>query len=130
EVLAGEGEGNVRFRMNTTGIWNFRNSSLAWTTRVLDSYCATPYCSGTFGRVRTQNYHDLSFSVHSQASSGIFANSAIEIGVRNLSNRQTPVDLAAGSSSPLADPRGRMYFVMLRKFTNPRLRSTYDASSP
>ncbi len=107
--------------------WRYRNWTVTWSSRYLDSYWAnvahTLNIAQGSAKVSSQIYHDLFVNWAAPASFGdsLLARTEVQIGIRNLFGKDPPFDAtslaAVGGNlySPLSDPRLRTYLVSLKK---------------
>lgn len=119
----------LKFRGNGSISWRKGPWLATISARYFDSYLVSTVAStianqGHGGRIPSQSYVDLFASYRlpgrSEANkrmAWLTANSELQLGVRNIFNTKAPLDAANGSSlySQLADPRGAVYSISIRK---------------
>lgn len=122
----------VKIKANAGLTWDYRHCTLGWNARYFDSYLvADPtipqsapllLSQGNGGRVPSQIYHDVFITYRIGKASGpslgakLVANTEIQLGVRNVFNKEPPFDasFSGGYYSPLGDPRLSSYYLSLR----------------
>ena len=110
--------------------WSHGPWAASWTTEYVHSYCLLEHCERDANQgsavIRSVLYHDASFAYQFDDSStalhGIFANTSVLIGVKNVFNTEPPIlaDLfgAGGGYSARgagSDPRLRRFSLTFRK---------------
>jgi outer membrane receptor protein involved in Fe transport len=117
----------LKWKGNVTLNWDWRQWTLGWTTTYFDSYrlgdaasTNPPIASQGSATIPSQIYHDV-FASYRFAGSGrfasLFSGTRIDAGVRNIFNKEPPVDVfnTLYYYSRWGDPRLSSYYVTLRK---------------
>ncbi len=117
----------LRWRAAAGINWQYRSWTLGWNSRYLASYWANPAhtvnAAQGASQVSSQSYHDVfvSWAAPASASETLWGKTEIQIGVKNLFDKQPPFDATSFVSvggnlySPLGDPRLRSYLISLKK---------------
>jgi hypothetical protein len=113
----------LKWQANASLTWGFRDWTATWVTRWYDSYCLTTGCAESANTlsqgstsVQSQTYHDLAVAWRlNSATSGIFANTELQLGVKNVFNTSPPIITTAPYYSTQGDPRRSSYYLAIRK---------------
>jgi iron complex outermembrane receptor protein len=102
--------------------WHLGNWTVGWATTYYDSYLVSRTASailnqGNGGVVPSQIYHDLNASFRPSVTSGLFADTEIRAGIRNIFGARPPFDASDTIRyySPYGDVRLATYHLSLRK---------------
>jgi len=111
-----------KWRANAAFSWLYRDWTVRWTTRYVDSYflLSTHAVLPNQGvaQVPSQTYHDIAvaYLFASASQPAWIENSEIQLGVRNLFNKAPPLDLnSALFYSTYGDPRLANYYLSFTK---------------
>jgi len=113
--------GALKWRANTLLSWDYRQWSVAWHTHFYDSYFVQlshePLADQGSSTIPSQTYHDVFLTYRSGRSAPwkALSDTEVQLGVKNVFNKEPPFVALAPYYSTLADPRLASYYLSVRK---------------
>lgn len=111
------------WKSNASIDWGYRGWNVAWTARYYDSYWLnvghTLIANQGSATVPGQIYHDVTMQYRFAPSNAILDGASVQLGIRNVFNKEPPFDATAAVSgtfySALGDPRDASYYLSIGK---------------